>query len=628
MASRESIHSVVIYISSAMFIHLRAHSYYSFLDGLASPVELAQAAAQLGMPALALTDVNSLTGAVEFSDACQAAGVRPILGMDLKVRLPRDWAHAASGGCPEVCRLALLAMDLTGWRSLCRLSSAAQEEEQALPFERLAEDAAGLICLSGGRGGLVAGLLLEGREPAAGDILLRLAGLFPGRLYAELQMHTPQDAAWVVSLAALAKRLGLPTVASHAVHYLIPAQAHLQRVASAIRRIQRLEDLPEDASAPPESYFTSQVEMEARFGRLGPEFAAALAASQEIADRCRLELPLGKPHYPEISLPPGYTSLDMLRQKAEDGALRRYGEVTPPVRARLDHELSVIGECGYAALFLIMEEIVQFARRSGVPISSRGSAASSLVAHCLGITSPDPLRLNLYFERFLNPARATPPDIDTDLCSRRRDGVIHFVYERFGQDRVAMVSTINRFRRRSALREVAKAHGLSPSEIKKMTDSLPHRWFDPQSAPSKNEEPFAELAEHYATLRHQAIFQDAAALLGKPHHLSLHPGGVVISSQPMTDLVPTLLAAKGMLATQFDLESIERLGLIKIDLLGIRGLSVLGDVAQAIQDGPAKAMQPSRPAVPVTATGRGRQRRQLIEPSPLDILEAIPEDDP
>jgi DNA-directed DNA polymerase III PolC len=271
----------------------------------------------------------------------------------------------------------------------------------------------------------------------------------------------------------------------------------------------------------------------------------------------------------------------------------------------------VIEQCGYASLFLVMDEIVGFARQHGVPISSRGSAASSLVAHCLGITSPDPLRLNLYFERFLNPARATPPDIDTDLCSRRRDEVIRFVYDRYGADRVAMVCTINRFRRRSALREVAKAHGLPAAEIKKMVDSLPYRGWGPPEPGEATDSPYSALAAQYASARYMEVFTEAAGLLGLPHYLSVHPGGVVIAPGSLTDLAPTQLATKGVVITQFDMDSIERLGLVKIDLLGIRGLTVLGDVAEVAARG----------------TGGNDLRPSAPRTQPTDWLESIPEDD-
>lgn len=607
-----------------MFIHLHTHSYYSFLTGLASPAQLAQSAVEHGMEALALTDRYGLSGAVEFYTACRSAGVRPILGLELNVAPPPGlFAGSAQVPAGEPGSLVLLAMDLTGWSSLCHLSSAlladpGLDPARALPFERLAQDTGGLLCLTGGLSGLAAKLCLDRQEPAVRGFLLRLAELFSDRLYVEVHRHTPADVGWTTSLASQARRLGLPLVATHPLFYLKPEQAALQRVLAAIRLIQPLNDLPPGAAAPPRAFFASSADLSASFAH----DPAAVAASLEVASRCRLELPLGVAHFPELPLLAGQTALDALRRKAEAAVRRRYPEITPPIQARLDHELAVIGECGYASLFLIMEEIVQYARQSGVPIASRGSAASSLVAHCLGITTPDPLRLNLYFERFLNPARATPPDIDTDLCSRRRDKVIRFVYDRFGADRVAMVCTVSRFRRRSALREVAKAYRLPSGQIKTMVDSLPQRWWGPPGRRSDPDAPFAELAERYDSPLHQAIFRDAAALLGIPHHLSVHPGGVVIAPGPLVDLAPTQMAAKGILITQFDLESIERIGLVKIDLLGIRGLTVLGDVAQSIQDrlgsgsDPA-ARNPARPAIDQPA-GAGL----------LDVLEGIPEDDP
>jgi DNA polymerase III subunit alpha len=546
------------------FIHLHTHSAYSLLEGLPSPAELARVAAQAGMPALALTDHATLTGAVEFYAACQSAGVRPILGLDLEVGAPAD---SLSSG---LSRLILLAEDMNGWRSLCRLSSAtnaslpAERERAGVAFERVAQDSAGLLCIAPASG------------PAGGRTLAGLRELFSDRLYMALSQSSP-DEAQLAETAKWARRLGVTAVAMHAVYYLQPEERHLQRVVTALRLNRRLKDLPTTSVAPPDAYFTSVQEMERRFA----SYPAALGATQEIAERCQLELPLGRPHYPVMALPEGVTAEAALRDKAEAGARRLYGSITPEIRKRLDHELGVIGGRGYAPLFLIMEEILSHARQTGVPISSRGSAASSLVAHCLNITSPDPLRLNLYFERFLNPARSTPPDIDTDLCSRRRPNVIQHVYDHYGHDRVAMVATVNCFRERSALRETAKAHGLSPKEVTALTAALPQRWWGPR-APGQPA-PYAALLAQYPGPLYQTIFRDAAALLGRPRHLSVHPGGVVIAPGPMTDLVPTLLAAKGMLITQFDLKSVERLGLVKMDLLGIRGLTVLGDVADAVQ---------------------------------------------
>ncbi len=554
------------------FIHLRSHSYYSFLRGLPSPQELAQTAAGMGMPALALTDHHSLSGAIEFHDACTQVGIQPILGLEVEAAPPQELENIAPG------ILTLLATDMTGWRSLCRISSSLAGDETVLPFNRLASENHGLLCLTGGRLGALAKLVASRQRQLAEDWSSHLREIFTDRLYVELQNHAPEDDELCVNLTTLAHRLHLPTVATHDIHYLAPDQAHLQEVQTAIRLIRPLKELNSTVTAPPRAYFCSLQELAQRM----PNFPQALEATQEIAKRCQLELPLGKLHFPEPPLPAGMTIQDILRQKALAGAGKLYHHITPELQTRLDHELAVIGEYGYSSLFLIVEEILNFARQEGIPFSSRGSAASSLVAHCLGITSPDPIRLNLYFERFLNPARATPPDIDTDLCSRRRDEVIQFVYQRFGEDRVATVCTINRFRSRSALREVAKAYGLPAEEVSRLADSLPYRWFGPSSRGSGKEEPFAELSERYRSPGHQSMFKDAAALIGIPHHLSVHPGGVVISPGPLTDLAPTQVASKGVTITQFDLELIERLGLVKIDLLGIRGLTVLGDVVGII----------------------------------------------
>jgi DNA polymerase-3 subunit alpha len=615
------------------FNHLHVRSTFSFLEGLAAPAELAQAAGRLGMPALALTDHNRLTGAIEFYDACLEAGVQPILGLEADV-LPS--AELAAYSSPGASPLVLLASEPEGWASLCRLSSLLQGDPAGatpLAFQVLADDCSGLLCLTGGRGGLLNRLLHSGGEPAASAWLGHLRQVFAGRLYIELQIHAPQDRLTAVRLSRLAASLRLPTVATHDIYYLLPEQAALQRTAAAIRLNRLVHELLEDEIAPPEAHFTSPEEMASRF----KDQPRALAATQEISARCQVELPLGRPHFPEVELAESETAIKALRRKAQAGARRYYAPAAASddraalpteIQRRLDHELEVIAERGYESLFLVMEEIVGFARSSGIPIASRGSASSSLVAHCLGVTTPDPVGLNLYFERFLNPARTTPPDIDTDLCSRRRDEVIDFVYRRFGADRVAMVCTINRFRRRSALREVAKAYGLPAQEISALAERLPYRWYGPAGRRQANQPPYVELAEQYTSPRHRQIFNDATALIGLPRHLSIHPGGIVIAPQALTNLAPTQMAAKGVAITQFDLDSIERLGLVKIDLLGIRGLTVLGDVATAIQA--AQDEPDSRAGPPGSMSSKGSQGPYLSagKRNPLWVLDAIPEDDP
>lgn len=536
-----------------MYIHLTTHTAFSLQEGLLTPADLVQAAQANGMSAIGLTDHNLLTGVIEFVTACKATSIQPIIGLEIRLN---------DGP------LSLFAANLEGWSNLCRLSSAiALRDDPNAPCSpnTLASHSKELIALS--------------------DHPEQLKEIFADRLYVNLREPSQAE-----GLSNLADRLALPTVVTHPVYYLTPQQATLQRTLTAVRLNKSITTLPKDAAAPSNAYFLSTQEMEERF----KEYPEALAATVEIAERCKFDLPIGRSQMPTVPLPAGVTAAQHLREKAMQGAGKLYGEITPVVQERLDHELQIIARMGFEPIFLIVEDVLNFARQTGVPFSSRGSAASSLVAHCLGITSPDPLRLNLYFERFLNPARTTPPDIDTDLCSRRRDQVIQHVFDTYGADRVAVVGIINRYRPRSALSDIAKAHGLEPSKVRELANQLPHAFWArfATSADGKPSSPFAELRASYSSQTYQAIFDEAEAILKLPRHLSMHPGGVVVAPGALTDLIPVMRSGgKGTIITQLDLESVEVLGLVKIDLLGIRGLTVMGDVAEFIQVSQADRFQ-------------------------------------
>jgi DNA-directed DNA polymerase III PolC len=545
-----------------MYIHLTAHSAYSLQEGLLLPADIARAAQANGMPAVGLTDHRLLTGSVEFATACKQLDIQPIFGLELEL---------------EYGPTALLATSQTGWANLCRLSSSLalrDDPEAACPLSILSRYSADLLALPAVQPPADA----ENKQIMTAW-LGQLKEMFPSRLYLNIRETTN-----ALKLSMFAHKLGLPTVITHPVYYETPEQANLQRTLAAIRLNQSLEQIPADAAAPAGAYFVTSSEMEARFHN----YPTALDATQEIAARCKFDLPIGVAHMPTVPLPAGQSAAQYLRGKAELGAQKLYGQITPQIQARLDHELSVIAGMGFEPIFLIVEEILNFARQENVPFSSRGSAASSLVAHCLGITSPDPLRLNLYFERFLNPARSTPPDIDTDLCSRGRDSIIQHVFDYFGSEKVAMVGTINHFRPRSALGDVAKAHGLTPVKIQEMVKQLPYAFWSRAEESEEGVEPpspFSELRGLYPLSDHQLIFDEAEALLKLPRHLSVHAGGLIVAPGSITDLVPVMRSGnKGITITQFDLESVEAFGLVKIDLLGIRGLTVLGDVAQFVQE--------------------------------------------
>ena len=297
-----------------MFIPLRAQSYYSFLRGLASPKELAQIAECYHLPALGLTDHHSLTGAIEFYDACQTAGVRPILGLEVNAAPPPGLELTAPGV------LALMATDLTGWRSLCRIASALDGDKAVLPFDILAQECAGLLCLTGGYRGRLTQLVRHGQFATATLWLDQMQEIYTGRLYVELQRHTPEDHAVTVALAAICQRQHLPFVATHDIYYLNPQQSALSKLLAAIRVIRPLNELPTESCAPPDAVFHPPDELTHRF----QDMPAAVAATAEIGDRCRLELPLGKPRFPEIELPEGMTALDLLSHKAHTGAVHIY----------------------------------------------------------------------------------------------------------------------------------------------------------------------------------------------------------------------------------------------------------------------------------------------------------------
>ena len=545
-----------------MFIHLNTHSHYSLLQALPSPEELVKAATDAGMPAIALTDRRMLSGAVEFFRACIKTNIRPILGLEIDLRIQK-----------ETQPLILLAENMEGWTNLCRISSSIHLRNHPVApgsLDLIDGNSIGLIAISG-----------FFNDPS-GKSSEQVAELFPGACYAKVQNG---DISSMSNSYNLAKKIHLPPVAIHPIFFLRPEEAPLIKTLAAIESNRTIQELPDSAKISPRAFFLTPAEMAERYSSM-PE---AIEATMEIASRCQLNLPLGIAKMPGIEIPKGMTAIQYLRKRAGEGLRKLYHPVSAAIQQRFDQELEVIAERGFEPIFLIVEELLNYACTQNIPFSSRGSAGSSLVAHCLGITSPDPIQLDLYFERFLNPTRTTPPDIDTDLDSRGRDAVIQHVFEKYGAERVAMVGTINRFRPRSALGDVSKAHGLTPDRAHELTRQLPYGFFarmeesDDEETGRVVESPFKELARTNSSPEFKRIFAEAEALLKQPRHLSVHAGGLVIAPGIMTDLVPVMRSgSKGVIITQFDLNSVEALGLVKIDLLGIRGLTVMGDVAKAI----------------------------------------------
>ena len=559
--------------------HLEVHSHFTLLGGTASVDQLVGRAAADGLGCLALTDTNALYGAVAFARACRQANIRPIIGMTLAVA-PSPELDAHAGGAAG--HLTLLALNTAGYRSLCRLSSLIQGSPdrealaaRGLTWDDLQANREGLICLSGGRRGWIERGLRAGNRAAAQVYAGRLAGIFDDNAGLALELHTAADHTIAAEIVALARRLGLPVVAIQPIYCLQAADATRLRLLAAIRENRPLADVGADVVP---SHWLSPGEMAARFAT----FPGALSQSGELAARCGEALPSGQTIWPGLKLPAGQTADEVLAESARAGLGQRFGAIPPAeAAARLDHELAAIAGHGYAPLFLVVADAVRFARGRGIPVSTRGSVANSLVAYCTGITTVDPIEHGLLFERFLNPARAAPPDIDLDFCSRRRDEVLRYLRDRYGAEHVALVGTVSTMRAQSAIRETGKAYGLAVTEIERLAALAPHNWHpDPRRRDKRTvEDVLAEIADD----RQREIVRVAFTLVGQPDHLSVHPGGVVIVPGPLTDVVPVQWAPKGFLITQFEHGDVEAIGLPKIDLLGIRALTVLSDTADYVR---------------------------------------------
>lgn len=570
------------------YTHLQVHSHYSLLAGTASVEALAARAAADGLTHLALTDTNALYGAVAFARACRSESIEPIIGMTLKVApLPGAPVYPDMGAG----ELVLLADGHDGYRSLCRLSTAMQgkpdreeRNRRGIDWRALRENSTGLICISGGRRGWIERAVVAGDMSTAARYAGHLAGLFGAEMHLALERHPRHpDPDRMQALDLLSARFGLPMVAMQPIYCLSQEDLPILRLLAAIDLNVPLVEVPDPAlphrgDADIDVHWPDPPSMEQRFA----ELPAALARTREIAARCRPALPDGSPIWPVPRLPAGLSPRAALEEKAAAGLAKQYGsQPSAAVTRRLSHELDAIDRSGFTPLFLVVAELVGYARRQGIPVSTRGSVADSLAAYCTGITTVDPVEHDLLFERFLNPARTSLPDIDLDFCSRRRDEVLDYVRRRYGEKQVALVATVSTMRPKSAVRETAKAHGLDDATIARLIKLLPGGWHpDPRRRDRRGvEEVIAQIAEPAL----QRIIRTAYSIVGQPHHLSIHPGGVVITPGPLTDVVPLQWTPKGFLITQFDHGDVEAIGLPKLDLLGIRALTVLADAAELVR---------------------------------------------
>jgi DNA polymerase-3 subunit alpha len=567
-------------VPEAPFVHLHVHSEYSILDGACRIPALAARAAELDMPAVALTDHGSLAGAVELHKEARKQGVKPILGCEVYVT--DDRRKQAKG----YAHLTLLAQDNGGYANLIKLSSLGYIEgyyyKPRVDWELLERHAPGLIALSGCLSGRVCKALEENRPKDAEAELDRLAQIFGAdNVYAELQnAHLDTQARINPQLVALAEKRKLPLVATGDVHYLLAEDARAHEALLCIQSGDTLKNPNHWKFDTDHFFFKSPQEMAADF----PGQEDALRRTLEVAERCNVEIELGRILLPKFPVPDERDSFDYLLELCEKGLAKRYGTVTPELNDRLRFELKTIREMGFTDYFLIVWDFIHFAKQNGVSVGpGRGSAAGSLVAYVLEITDIDPMRYGLLFERFLNPGRKEMPDMDIDFAVAGRERVINYVAEKYGRDRVAQIITFSTMAARAAVRDAGRVLDIPYGVVDKIAKLIPE---GPGQTLDECLKPGAELKHAIDTDPiAKEIVDLARPLEGLTRADSIHAAGVVIGAEPLSNIVP--LQQKGQeqeVVTQFSMNDVAALGLLKVDFLGLRNLDVIDTALELIGD--------------------------------------------
>ncbi len=567
------------------FVHLHTHSHYSLLDGLAKIDDLIARTKELGMNSLALTDHGVLYGAVEFYKKAKKAGVKPILGVEAYIA-PKSRLDKESGG--RYYHLILLAENNAGWKNLIRLTTKAHLEgfyyKPRIDKEILREHHEGLIGLSACLNGEVSRALLADRYDDAKRIALEYRDIFgEGNFFLEIGDHPniPETITMRERITALSRETGLPLVATQDIHYTKPEDNEYHDILVAVQTGARLSDDDRLTLKADDFSITSPEQMIAKF----KDCPDAIVNTVKIADRVNIELELGRILLPDFPKPEGMSANEYLRKIIDERISLRFpkDKQTAEVKERLEYELSVIEKTGFADYFLIVQDLVGWAKSHGIAVGpGRGSAAGSLISYVLGITDIDPLKYNLLFERFLNPDRIQMPDIDIDFADARRDEVLAYLIQKYGDDRVAQIITFGTMAARAAIRDAGRAMGLSYGFCDQIAKLIP---FSMKLEESIKKVP--ELTELYENDENAKKLLDVARHLeGVARHASVHACGTVISKEPLVNYVPLQFApqAKNNIITQFEMHSIEDLGLLKIDLLGLKNLTIIEETTRLVKE--------------------------------------------
>ncbi|MEE9616453.1 MAG: DNA polymerase III subunit alpha [Anaerolineae bacterium] len=569
------------------FVHLHVHSEYSLLDGLSSCRELAERAVELDMPALALTDHGTMYGAVQFYKACKAAGIKPIIGMETYVA-PRGRQDRDARLDRKSYHLVLLTQNDTGYHNLMRLATIAQLEgfyyKPRVDKEALAKHANGLIVLSGCGTSEVSRLIQAGQLDQARRAIAWYHDVFPGQYYLELQEHDIPELAEVNrQLLVFAREFDLPLVATNDVHYTRREDASTHDVLLCIQTGKTTNE-PNRMRMDGNTYYLRSAE---EMATLFSEVPEALTNTLRIAEMCELKLEFGHYHLPLFQVPEGYDAQSYLRHLCEEGLQQRYAVITPHIRDRLDYELDIIHQMGFDTYFLIVWDLCRFAREQDIWWNVRGSGASSIVAYSLGITNLEPLQHGLIFERFLNLGRVTMPDIDLDYPDDQRDQLIRYTIEKYGQEQVAQIITFGTMGAKAAIRDVGRALDYPLPDVDRVARLVPA---GPKVKLDQALQEVPELREEYETQEYiQRLINTARGVEGNIRHASTHAAGVIVSDVPLVEYTPMNRPTRGGegseigVVTQYAMEELDELGLLKIDFLGLSTLTVMRRACELIR---------------------------------------------
>ncbi len=565
------------------FVHLHSHTVYSLLDGHSRTNDIARKAAELGMPAAAITDHGVMYGVVEFYRTCKEHGVKPILGCEV-YEARRTRFDKEPGLDDDPYHLVLLAEDMEGYRNLIKIVSAAHLEgfyyKPRVDLDLLAQHSKGIICLSACIAGSIPRAALDGNYQEAVKKALRFREIFgKDNFYLEIQDNGLADQKRANrALLDIANETRTPVVATNDSHYTNREDARAHDILLCIQTNKLVNDPTRLRFGSDEFYFRPAEEMYRVFSYV-PE---ALKNTVLIADRCNVQLEFGKTNLPTFKCPEGFNESTYLRKLCEERLPSRYPDPPQEVRDRLEYELKVIDQMGYPGYFLIVSDFVEYARSRNIPVGpGRGSAAGSLVAYVLGITQIDPLKYGLLFERFLNPARVTLPDMDIDFCFERRGEVIEYVTQKYGADCVAQIITFGTMAARAVIRDVARAMDIPYSEADKLAKAVPAQL---GITLDRALDTSPELKKMYSeNEKYRDVIDIGRALEGIPRHSSVHAAGVVITGRPLVEFVPVQRTADGDVVTEFTMDVLEDLGLLKMDFLGLRTLTVIDHTIKSIK---------------------------------------------